>query len=135
MPSDSTAIAMPISIAEIQAHPAEAIAALVETVRRQEVEIDRLWDNFGIVMDLVAKLRPKEPEDSKLLDELYAEMTAIGRKQVDFKTAARMIKRSKSRLLQIKPLIGQDMRFVLVPSESHSQKILIRLRDITKPPN
>ena len=86
-------------------------------------------------MDLVAKLRPKEPEDSKLLDELYAEMTAIGRKQVDFKTAARMIKRSKSRLLQIKPLIGQDMRFVLVPSESHSQKILIRLRDITKPPN
>ena len=135
MPSDSTAIAMPISIAEIQAHPAEAIAALVETVRRQEVEIDRLWDNFGIVMDLVAKLRPKEPEDSKLLDELYAEMTAIGRKQVDFKTAARMVKRSKSRLLQIKPLIGQDMRFVLVPSESHSQKILIRLRDITKPPN
>jgi hypothetical protein len=124
---------MPISIAEIQAHPAEAIAALVETVRRQEVEIDRLWDNFGIVMDLVAKLRPKEPEDSKLLDELYAEMTAIGRKQVDFKTAARMVKRSKSRLLQIKPLIGQDMRFMLVPSESHSQKILIRLRD--KPTN
>lgn len=133
MPSDSTAIAMPISIAEIQAHPAEAIAALVETVRRQEVEIDRLWDNFGIAMDLVAKLRPKEPEDSKLLDELYAEMTAIGRKQVDFKTAARMVKRSKSRLLQIKPLIGQDMRFMLVPSESHSQKILIRLRD--KPTN
>ena len=135
MPSDSTTVVMPISIADIQAHPAEAMAALIEAVQRQEKEISSLWDNFGIVMDLVAKLRPKEPEDSKLLDELYAEMTAIGRKQVDFKTAARMIKRSKSRLLQIKPLIGQDMRFMLVPSESHSQKILIRLRDITKPPN
>ena len=135
MPSDSTTVVMPISIADIQAHPVEAMAALIETIQRQEKEISSLWDNFGIVMDLVAKLRPKEPEDSKLLDELYAEMTAIGRKQVDFKTAARMIKRSKSRLLQIKPLIGQDMRFVLVPSESHSQKILIRLRDITKPPN
>jgi len=86
-------------------------------------------------MSLIAKLRPKEPDESTLLDELYQEMTATGRKQVDFRTAARMVKRSKSRLLQIKPLIGQDMRFVLMPSESHSQKILIRLRDTKKPPN
>lgn len=127
--------AMPISIADIQAHPAEAMAALIETVNRQGEEITHLQENFGIAMSLIAKLRPKEPDESALLDELYQEMTATGRKQVDFRTAARMVKRSKSRLLQIKPLIGQDMRFVLMPSESHSQKILIRLRDTKKPPN
>jgi len=127
--------AIPISIADIQAHPAEAMAALIETVRRQGEEITHLQENFGIAMSLIAKLRPKEPDESTLLDELYQEMTATGRKQVDFRTAARMVKRSKSRLLQIKPLIGQDMRFVLMPSESHSQKILIRLRDTKKPPN
>lgn len=126
---------MPISIADIQAHPAEAMAALIETVRLQGEEITHLQENFGIAMSLIAKLRPKEPEESALLNELYTEMVAIGRKQVDFKTAARMVNRSKSRLLQIKPLIGQDMRFMLIPSESHSQKILIRLRDTTKPSN
>lgn len=71
---------------------------------------------------------PHEPQDPKILDDLYKEMVAIGRKQVDFATAARMVKRSKSRMLQLKALIGQDMRFVLVPSESHSQKVLIRIR-------
>ena len=77
----------------------------------------------------LAKLEnPHKPQDAHLLDELYAEMQAIGRKQVDFATAAKMVKRSKSRLLQLKPEIGQDMRFVLVPSESHSQKVLIRVR-------
>jgi hypothetical protein len=59
---------------------------------------------------------------------LFKEMAAIGRKQVDFATAARMVKRSKSRMLQLKGMIGQDMRFVLVPSETHSQKVLIRVR-------
>ena len=142
MSHGTISIAEPISIADIQAHPAEAMAALIETVKRMSEEISKmgeeithLQENFGIAMGLIAKLKPKEPDDSALLDELFQEMIAIDRKQVDFKTAARMVKRSKSRLLQIKPLIGQDMRFVLVPSESHSQKILIRLRDIKKPTN
>mgnify|MGYP000874527825 CR=1 FL=1 len=108
---------------------------LLEEVKRQGKEIESLQTNFGIAMELIRKLRPKKPDESALLDELYQEMMATGRKQVDFRTAARMVKRSKSRLLQIKPLIGQDMRFVLMPSESHSQKILIRLRDTKKPPN
>jgi len=77
----------------------------------------------------IAKLEhPYEPKDPAILDDLHKEMIAIGRKQVDFATAARMVKRSKSRMLQLKAMIGQDMRFMLVPSESHSQKVLIRLR-------
>lgn len=52
-------------------------------------------------------------------------MQARGLKQVDFATAARMVKRSKARMLQLKPDIGEDMRFVLVPQKN---KIVIRVR-------
>lgn len=72
---------------------------------------------------------PHKPKDSRLLDELYKTMQARGLKQTDFATAARMVKRSKARMLQLKGEIGEDMRFVLVPSESHSQKVIIRRRD------
>jgi hypothetical protein len=72
---------------------------------------------------------PRLEDDSPLLDDLYKEMKAIGRKQTDFATAARMVKRSKARLFQLKAAIALDQRFILVPSESHSQKLLIRLRD------
>jgi len=91
--------------------------------------IESLEANQEILFSLVAKLKgSKEPKDPAILDELHKIMTARGPKQVDFATAARMVKRSKSRMLQLKAMIGQDMRFMLVPSESHSQKVLIRLR-------
>ncbi|MCK9571357.1 hypothetical protein M0R72_20580 [Candidatus Pacearchaeota archaeon] len=91
---------------------------------REMAERDRALDRQRI-----SKLEhPHEPQDPKILDDLHKEMLAMGRKQVDFATAARMVKRSKSRMLQLKGMIGQDMRFILVPSESHSQKVLIRLR-------
>lgn len=95
-----------------------------------------LSDNQLIQLQLIKQLREaarKEPEeDSPLIDELYKEMKAIGRKQTDFATAARMVKRSKARLFQLKPAIALDSRFILIPSESHSQKILIRLREFYK---
>ncbi len=95
-----------------------------------------LSDNQLIQLQLIKQLREaarKGPEeDSPLIDELYKEMKAIGRKQTDFATAARMVKRSKARLFQLKPAIALDQRFILVPSESHSQKILIRLREFYK---
>lgn len=95
----------------------------------QEQDVSRICLDIAQDRKRLAKLEdPHKPQDTHLLDELYAEMQAIGRKQVDFATAARMVKRSKSRMLQLKAEIGQDMRFVLVPSESHSQKVLIRLR-------
>jgi len=56
-------------------------------------------------------------------------MIAIGRKQTDFATAARMVRRSKRRMLQLKTAIALDQRFILIPSEMHPQKVLIRLRE------
>ena len=63
------------------------------------------------------------------VDELYNHMKAIGRKQISFKDASRCLKLSKSRILQLKAIIILDDRFVVVPSESHKQKELIRLRE------
>ena len=92
-------------------------------------EIKGLQENQEILFSQLAKLKSKkEPEEPKIPDELLKEMSAQGRKQVDFATAARMVKRSKSRMLQLKAAIGQDMRFLLVPAENHSQKMLIRVR-------
>ena len=95
-----------------------------------EATQDTQAENLFIQLQLINKLRhiPKEGDDVPILDELYKEMKAIGRKQTDFATAARMVKRSKRRMIQLKTAIALDQRFILVPSESHSQKILIRLR-------
>jgi vacuolar-type H+-ATPase subunit I/STV1 len=59
---------------------------------------------------------------------LFDHMEAIGRKQVSFREASRCLKLSKSRVLQFKASIALDDRFVIVHSESHKQKSLIRLR-------
>lgn len=119
---------------------AEAVKWLITKVLTQERRIIQLEKDLAEFNDYrglqiaedrqrLAKLEhPRKPKDTGLLDELHEIMKARGLKQVDFATAAKMVKRSKSRILQLKPEIGQDMRFVLVPSESHSQKVLIRLR-------
>lgn len=59
---------------------------------------------------------------------LFEHMEAMGRKQVSFREASKCLHISKSRALQLKPLIAVDERFILVHSESHKQKELIRLR-------
>ena len=104
---------------------------------RQLNDTARLARDIALDRQRLTKLEtPKLPhsnEDSPLLDELYKEMQAQGRKQTDFSTAARMVKRSKRRIIQLKGAIALDQRFILIPSESHSQKLLIRLREYYKP--
>jgi cell division septum initiation protein DivIVA len=104
------------------------VANLQDDVTALEATQETQADNQLIQLRLIHELRPKPEEGSPLLDELYKEMKAQGRKQTDFATAARMVKRSKARLFQLKAAIALDQRFILIPSESHSQKLLIRLR-------
>lgn len=72
---------------------------------------------------------------------LFDHMEAIGRKQVSFREASKCLRLSKSRVLQFKTAIAMDSRFIIVHSESHKQKSLIRLRKyfdgnaIVQPPN
>jgi hypothetical protein len=103
----------------------EKIASLESTQETQA-------DNQLIQLRLINKLQPKPEEDSPLLGDLYKEMKAQGRKQTDFATAARMVGRTKRRMIQLKAAIALDQRFILIPSESHSQKFLIRLREYYK---
>ena len=105
----------------------DRIAALEAT---QDLQAENSFIQLRLINDLRKDREPQPlPKDSALVDELYKEMKAIGRKQTDFATAARMVKRSKARLFQLKAAIALDQRFILIPSESHSQKLLIRLRE------
>lgn len=102
-----------------------ALNAKLEALQKDQ---DILAENDLNQLRLINQLRQKPEERSALIDELYKEMTAQGRRQTDFATASRMVKRSKGRMLQLKAAIALDQRFILIHSESHSQKILIRLR-------
>ena len=110
-------------IAALEAHQLNDTARLARDIALDRQRITKLE---------TPKIQPSN-EDSPLLDELYKEMQAQGRKQTDFSTAARMVKRSKRRIIQLKGAIALDQRFILIPSESHSQKLLIRLREYYKP--
>ena len=73
------------------------------------------------------------PAVDRHISELYDHMKAIGRKQVSFREASRCLKLSKSRTLQLKAALAIDERFIIVRSESHRQKELIRLREFYSP--
>ena len=117
-------------IAALESH----ISALEshQTADIERLALDIALDRQRLTKLEAPKLQPSN-EDSPLLDELYKEMQAQGRKQTDFSTAARMVKRSKRRIIQLKGAIALDQRFILIPSESHSQKLLIRLREYYRP--
>lgn len=107
--------------------PLEARIQALEKL--QEEDNSRILQHIAEDRQRLTKLEKGSiEEDSPLLDDLYREMIAIGRKQVDFATAARMVKRSKGRIVQLKAAIALDSRFIILPSESHSQKNLIRLK-------
>ena len=65
---------------------------------------------------------------SKHIDQLFADMELIGRKQVSFLEASKILNLGKSRMKQLKPNIAHDERFIIVKSRSHKQKEMIRLR-------
>ena len=110
-------------ISALDAHQSEDMDHLARSIAEDRQRITKLEE---------PTIQPSK-ENSPLLDELYKEMKAQGRKQTDFSTAARMVKRSKRRIIQLKGAIALDQRFILIPSESHSQKLLIRLREYYKP--
>lgn len=127
------------------------IRELEGEVERQAIQIDDLWKEAKanvqevyevhdmartIIGDACKRITALEegPDLSENetaqahVEELYEHMEAIGRKQVSFKEASRCLKLSKSRTLQLKTALALDERFIIVPSETHKQKKLIRLR-------
>jgi hypothetical protein len=75
--------------------------------------------------------KAKEVKDSPLIDELYNHMKSVGLKQTTFAGAAKILKVTKGRVVQLKNTIALDQRFILLPSGTHKQRLLIRLREVT----
>lgn len=69
------------------------------------------------------------PSVKSHLDNLYGHMKAVGRKQVIISEAAKILGISRQRVHQFKAEIAQDQRFVLLNSENHKKRMLIRLRE------
>lgn len=138
MQEEPAFITIPIEEYKLIIGEVQALKARIDALEsRQTEDMEYLARSIAEDRQRITKLEaPRiQPsnEDSPLLDELYKEMKAIGKKQTDFASAARMVKRSKRRIIQLKGAIALDQRFILIPSESHSQKILIRLREYYKP--
>jgi hypothetical protein len=127
----------------------EEIASLKATVTAQAAEIAALKENWKEARPLSTVTRlddlwawveeidsrtlsqpePQPAKPSPHIDELYSHMKLVGLKQTTFAGAAKVLGVTKQRVLQLKPAIAQDMRFIILPSQSHSQKLIIRLRE------
>ena len=109
------------------------VASLHERDNDFEKRLDTFSENqliqLRIINGLKEDIRPHEPNKSPLIDELYSHMKAVGLKQTTFAGAAKILKRSKVRVHQLRPLLEKDKRFVILPSQSHKQRLLIRLRE------
>lgn len=107
--------------------------ARIESLERQHDE-DVMRLHVELASDrrrLVALENPKpgKPGTSQL-NELYVAMKSAGRYQIGYKEVAGMLKVSKRRANQLHASIALDSRFRIVRSESHSQKLLIRLNEV-----
>jgi hypothetical protein len=83
MSQDNTNIASAINLSQIAQHPAEALAALVEVVQRQEKQISLLTENQEIQATLLAKLKAQtspEPRQRDRGETLRAILVANGGK-------------------------------------------------------
>ena len=69
---------------------------------------------------------------SEHLDQLFEDMEILGRKQVSFLEASKILNIGKPRMKQLKPIIALDGRFIIVKSRSHKQKEMIRLSKYLK---
>jgi len=116
---------------------AREIEDLKRAKKELEDDIEQIREHFPrLVAEIKARLAvleegPDLSDNTTVQDHitaLYEHMEAIGRKQVSFLEASRCLKLSKSRVLQFKAAIALDTRFIIVHSESHKQKSLIRLR-------
>lgn len=106
-----------------QARDREEMAALIEAKREENIqEFNGVYKSLMLHRERLDKLSnpKKQPGTEKTashLDELQLHLQAIKRTgayaAVDFKEAARVLKLSKRRLIQLRPVIEADERFTI----------------------
>ena len=137
--------AMPISIADIQAHPAEAMAALIEEVQRQEKEISSLWDNFGIAMGLIKQLKTRNAKTKEAGKKTSARLAAVenllvmnGNEPLTFAQIGRMLELGsrdgkkttrKQNMTILGRILAADPRFAVFESNTQKGRKMVRLDD------
>ncbi len=136
---ESSYVTVPAAFLEDIQGLKDEVAQLRGIIASQEEKITDLAatqetqaDNQLIQLRLINQLREEpieEPEKSPLIDELYQHMRVVGLKQTTFAGASKILKRSKGRIKQLHPLLAMDQRFIILPSESHKQRLVIRLRE------
>lgn len=115
--------AMAISIADIQAHPAEAMAALIETVRRQGEEISALKrdakldhqdirDLFKAIEEIEGtsvqmKVKPSQTHDSR--KEMLKGLLILNNGKMVSKDARHRMNLSESQFSQLLATVGDDI--------------------------
>ena len=137
--------AMPISIADIQAHPAEAMAALIEIVKRQEKEISSLWENFGIAMNLISQLKTKKARAKDAGKKTSLRLAAIenllvmnGNEPLTFAQIGKMLELGtregktntrKQNMTILGKTLEADPKFVVFDSNTQKGRKMVRLDD------
>lgn len=129
MSQDNNIIAEAINLPQIAQHPAEAVAALVEVVRRQGNEIALLQENQAILFNLVAKLKdqisPKltEPQadQATILKALLAAQPNGKMFAKEARQRMRMPKASFSRLIsqmkadiEVRPFHADRRKYLII---------------------
>jgi hypothetical protein len=129
MSQDNSCLAEAINLPQIAQHPAEAVAALVEVVRRQGSEIELLQENQAILFNLVAKLKdqicPKPTESqadqATILKALLAAQPNGKMFAKEARQRMRMPKASFSRLLsqmksdvEVRPFHADRRRYLII---------------------
>jgi hypothetical protein len=121
---DSTAKGLAIQIEELSKADEKLQLDIFDVKDLARYTLKELSKRITAIEDKEIK---KGVSASKHLDQLFADMEILGRKQVSFLEASKILNIGKSRMKQLKPNIAHDERFIIVKSRSHKQKVMIRL--------
>ena len=129
MSQDIVNPASAINLAEISAHPTEALAALVEVMKLQEKRIAHLEENQSIQATLIAKLKsrvdPVVGEEVKSRAEILKGLLVLNGGKMVAKEARQKMKLDKTTFSRlIAHLEGVEVR----PMKTDGRKHLLILR-------
>lgn len=97
---------------------------------RLAMRSDMRLDDVFEALDEHDKLLAPAPDDSDIPDRLFEAMALVGRRQVTFAEAGKLLRVTRQRVHQAKRDIAADTRFELSRSGSHKQRLLIRLKEV-----
>lgn len=110
-----------------------------EELRTVKQQLDELRGQFEALKQARAydraridALEAQSPGTSDIPDRLFEAMALVGRRQVTFSEAGKLLAITRQRVHQAKGALAADTRFEIIQSGSHRQRLLIRLKEVRK---